>query len=188
MIPYKCNTNKRRFVFWLCCIVTGCCDKIKPTIKGESSMKFISWNVNGFRAVLKKGFEDFFNEQNADFFCIQETKMQEGQADFNPDGYFEFYHSALRKGYSGTAVFAKKEPLSTVFGINNEHNDEGRVITLEYENFYLVNCCTPNSKKELVRIDYRMQFEDDMRSWLLRLDNTKPVIYCGDLNVAHNEI
>lgn len=151
-------------------------------------MKFISWNVNGFRACLKKGFEEFFNLADADFFSLQETKMQPEQADFHPDGYEEFYYSAERKGYSGTAIFAKEKPLSVAYGINGKHTDEGRTITLEYENFYLVNCYVPNAKQELLRIDYRMEFEDDMRQYLSDLDKIKPVIYCGDLNVAHNEI
>ena len=151
-------------------------------------MKFISWNVNGFRACLKKGFEEFFNLMDADFFCLQETKMQPDQADFHPENYEEFYFSAERKGYSGTAIFAKEKPLSVAYGINDKHIDEGRVITLEYDNFYLVTCYTPNAKQELLRIDYRMEFEDDMRQYLCELDKVKPVIYCGDLNVAHNEI
>lgn len=151
-------------------------------------MKLISWNVNGFRACLKKGFEEFFHSADADFFCLQETKMQPEQADFHPEGYFEYYFSAEKKGYSGTAVFAKKEPLSVAYGIDNQYMDEGRVITLEYKNFYLVNCYAPNAKQELLRIDYRMEFEDAMRNYLSALDKIKPVIYCGDLNVAHNEI
>ena len=151
-------------------------------------MKFISWNVNGFRACLKKGFEEFFNLMDADFFCLQETKMQPDQADFHPENYEEFYFSAERKGYSGTAIFAKEKPLYVAYGINDKHTDEGRVITLEYDNFYLVTCYTPNAKQELLRIDYRMEFEDDMRQYLCELDKVKPVIYCGDLNVAHNEI
>ena len=151
-------------------------------------MKFISWNVNGFRACLKKGFEEFFNLMDADFFCLQETKMQPDQADFHPENYEEFYFSAERKCYSGTAIFAKENPLSVAYGINDKHTDEGRVITLEYDNFYLVTCYTPNAKQELLRIDYRMEFEDDMRQYLCELDKVKPVIYCGDLNVAHNEI
>ncbi len=151
-------------------------------------MKFISWNVNGFRACLKKGFEEFFTLSDADFFCLQETKMQPDQADFHPEGYEEFYYSAERKGYSGTAIFAKEKPLSVAYGVDGKHTDEGRTITLEYEDFYLVNCYTPNAKQELLRIDYRMEFEDDMRAYLCKLDKIKPVIYCGDLNVAHNEI
>lgn len=151
-------------------------------------MKLISWNVNGFRAVLQKGFNDFFTDENADIFCIQETKMQEGQADFSPQGYYCYYHSAVRKGYSGTAVFTKLKPKSVSYGIDDNHNDEGRAITLEFDNFFLVNCYTPNSKMELLRIDYRMEFEDAMRSYLSRLKKKKPVIYCGDLNVAHEEI
>ena len=154
-------------------------------------MRFISWNVNGFRAVLKKGFEDIFSELDADFFCLQETKMQEGQADFHPEGYREYYSCAEKKGYSGTAIFAKEslgEPLSVAYGINGEHNDEGRVITLEYPEFYLICCYVPNAQDGLKRIDYRCEFEDAMRAYMSELDKTKPVIYCGDLNVAHNEI
>ena len=151
-------------------------------------MKFISWNVNGFRSVLTKGFEDFFKEADADFFCLQETKMQVGQADFSPEGYFSYFFSAEKRGYSGTAVFCKKEPLRVLYGILDKHNNEGRVITLEYDKFYLVCAYVPNAQNELKRIDYRMEFEDDMRSYLCELDKSKPVIYCGDLNVAHNEI
>lgn len=151
-------------------------------------MKLISWNVNGFRSVLGKGFHDYFEQLDADFFCLQETKMQEGQADFSPEGYHIYYHSAQRKGYSGTAVFARKEPMNIRHGLFDRHLDEGRVITMEYPGFYLVNCYVPNAQPELKRIDYRMEFEDDMRAHLMALDREKPVIYCGDLNVAHNEI
>lgn len=151
-------------------------------------MKFISWNVNGFRAVLKKGFEDIFHELDADFFCLQETKMQEGQADFHPEGYHEYYSYAEKKGYSGTAIFAKKEPFSVAYGIEGKHNDEGRVITLEYEDFYLICAYVPNAQNELKRIDYRMEYEDDLRAYMSKLDKFKPVVYCGDLNVAHQEI
>ena len=151
-------------------------------------MKFISWNVNGFRAVLGKGFADIFNELDADFFALQETKMQEGQADFSPEGYHAFWFSAEKKGYSGTAIFAKNAPLSVAYGINGKHNDEGRVLTLEYDKFYFVNAYVPNAQDGLRRIDYRMEFEDDMREYLLSLEEKKPIIYCGDLNVAHNEI
>jgi len=151
-------------------------------------MKLISWNVNGFRSVLGKGFHDYFEQLDADFFCLQETKMQEGQADFSPEGYHIYYHSAQRKGYSGTAVFARKEPMNIRHGLFDRHLDEGRVITMEYPDFYLVNCYVPNAQPELKRIDYRMEFEDDMRAHLVALDREKPVIYCGDLNVAHNEI
>ena len=154
-------------------------------------MKFVSWNVNGFRAVLKKGFEDIFRELDADFFCLQETKMQEGQADFHPEGYYEYYNCAEKKGYSGTAVFVKKsagEPLSVAYGIKGEHDDEGRVITLEYPDFYLICCYVPNAQDGLRRIGYRCEFEDAMREYMKELDSVKPVIYCGDLNVAHNEI
>ena len=151
-------------------------------------MKFISWNVNGFRSVLTKGFEAFFKEADADFFCLQETKMQVGQADFSPEGYFSYFFSAEKRGYSGTAIFCKKEPLRVLYGISGKHTDEGRVITLEYDNFYLVCAYVPNAQNELKRIDYRMEFEDDMRAYLCGLNELKPVIYCGDLNVAHNEI
>ena len=151
-------------------------------------MKFISWNVNGFRAVLGKGFADIFKSADADFFCLQETKMQPGQADFEPEGYLSYWFSAEKKGYSGTAVFVKTEPLSVTYGINGQHTDEGRVITLEYSDFYLVCAYVPNAQDELKRIDYRMQFEDDMREYLSSLDKIKGVIYCGDLNVAHNEM
>ena len=151
-------------------------------------MKLISWNVNGFRACLTKGFGDFFAQADADIFCIQETKMQPDQADFAPEGYFRYFHSAEKKGYSGTAVFTKTEPISVEFGIHGMHTNEGRVITCEYEEFYFVCCYVPNAQNELKRIDYRMEFEDDMRGYLSELDKKKPVIYCGDLNVAHNEI
>ncbi len=152
-------------------------------------MKFISWNVNGFRACLNKGFEEFFNEQNADFFCIQETKMQPDQADFKPDGYYQYWYSAEKKGYSGTAIFTKHEPISVWYGLDIEkHDHEGRAITLEYEDFYLLCVYTPNSQRELARLDYRMEWENDLREYIKSLDATKPVIYCGDLNVAHQEI
>ena len=152
-------------------------------------MKFISWNVNGFRACLNKGFEEFFNEQNADFFCIQETKMQPDQADFKPDGYYQYWYSAEKKGYSGTAVFTKHEPISVWYGLDIEkHDHEGRAITLEYEDFYLLCVYTPNSQRELARLQYRMEWEDALREYIKSLDTTKPVIYCGDLNVAHEEI
>ena len=151
--------------------------------------RFISWNVNGLRACMQKGFIEFAQQQKADFICLQETKMQEGQAEIPLDGYKKFFNSAEKKGYSGTAVFTKLEPLSVV---NNgmemeEHSHEGRMITVDMGNFYLVNVYTPNSKDGLLRIDDRMQWEDDLRGYLMKLDSEKPVIYCGDLNVAHNE-
>ena len=151
-------------------------------------MRFISWNVNGFRAVLTKGFAQIFSELDADFFCLQETKMQTGQADFSPDGYHSYWFSAQKKGYSGTAVFTKHEPISVSYGIDGKHTDEGRVITLEYAEFYLVCAYVPNAQDGLKRIDYRMEFEDDMRAYLSALDKKKAVIYCGDLNVARSEI
>lgn len=151
-------------------------------------MKFVSWNVNGFRAVLQKGFDESFLQLDADVFCLQETKMQPGQADYDPPGYLDFWHSAQRKGYSGTAAFSRREPLSMTIGLGENHLDEGRVMTLEYPGFYLVNAYVPNAQPELKRIDYRMAFEDDMRAYLLQLDSKKPVVYCGDLNVAHQEI
>ncbi len=152
-------------------------------------MKFISWNVNGFRACLTKGFEEFFEEADADFFCIQETKMQPGQAELSTPDYYQYWYSAEKKGYSGTAVFAKKEPLSVSYGLGiEEHDHEGRAITLEYENFYLLCVYTPNAQRELARLSYRMEWEDALREYMKELDSKKPVIYCGDLNVAHEEI
>ena len=152
-------------------------------------MKFISWNVNGLRAVVTKGFSDIFRDLDADFFCLQETKLQEGQMDLSFDGYESYWNYAERKGYSGTAIFTKHTPLSVSYGIGvEEHDREGRVITLEYPDFYLVTVYTPNSQNELKRLDYRMQWEDDFLSYIKRLDEQKPVIFCGDLNVAHQEI
>lgn len=152
-------------------------------------MKFISWNVNGFRACLTKGFEEFFKEVDADFFCIQETKMQPGQAEFSTPDYYQYWYSAEKKGYSGTAIFAKKEPLSVSYGLGiEEHDHEGRAITLEYEDFYLLCVYTPNAQRELARLSYRMEWEDALREYMKSLDSKKPVIYCGDLNVAHEEI
>ena len=156
-------------------------------------MKLISWNVNGLRAVLKKGFEEFFNEVDADIFCIQETKMQKEQIDNDINNILKqyncYWNSALKKGYSGTAVFTKKQPINVFYGLGiEEHDQEGRVITLEFEKFYLVNCYTPNSKRELERLEYRMIWEDEFRNYLLNLNKIKPVILCGDLNVAHKEI
>jgi len=152
-------------------------------------MKFYSWNVNGLRSVAKKGFFDFFNQANADIFAIQETKMQPEQKEFDFKGYHEYWFSANKKGYSGTLIYTKIKPISVTYGINNEkYMDEGRIITLEYENFYFVTVYTPNSQRGLTRLDYRMQFEDDFREYLTKLDIVKPVVLCGDLNVAHKEI
>lgn len=152
-------------------------------------MKLISWNVNGLRAVVKKGFEDIFAEIDADVFCLQETKLQEGQIDLELEGYHQYWNYAVKKGYSGTAIFSKKEALSVKYGIGiEEHDQEGRVITVEYEDFYLVNCYTPNAQAELKRIEYRLKWEEDFLMFLKELEKTKPVILCGDLNVAHNEI
>lgn len=152
-------------------------------------MKLISWNVNGLRAVINKGFMDFFKQIDADIFCIQETKMQEGQIELILDGYYQYFNSAIKKGYSGTAVFTKEKPINVTYGIRiEEHDQEGRIITAEYEKFYLVNCYTPNSKRELERLEYRKIWEDEIRKYLKKLEETKPVIYCGDLNVAHEEI
>ncbi|MBN9646347.1 exodeoxyribonuclease III [Terrisporobacter glycolicus] len=152
-------------------------------------MKLISWNVNGIRACVSKNFMDFFNEVDADIFCLQETKLQENQIDLQLEGYFQYWNYAKKKGYSGTAIFTKKEPLSVTYGINiEEHDQEGRVITLEFEDFYMVTVYTPNSQSELKRLAYRMKWEDDFRSYLKKLDERKPVIVCGDLNVAHKEI
>ena len=152
-------------------------------------MKFISWNVNGLRACVKKGFLDFFNEVDADFFCVQETKLQEGQINLDLEGYYQYWNYAVKKGYSGTAIFTKHEPINVTYGIGiEEHDQEGRVITLEYPNFYLITVYTPNSQNELARLDYRMQWEEDFRAYLVKLDENKPVIVCGDLNVAHQQI
>ena len=152
-------------------------------------MKLVSWNVNGLRACLSHGFAESFAALDADVFCLQETKMQPGQADFHPEGYEEYFYSAQRKGYSGTACYCREKPLSVTLGVGQEaHDQEGRVITLEYPAFYLVNCYTPNSQDGLKRLDYRMEWEEMFRAYLLKLDAQKPVILCGDLNVAHQEI
>lgn len=152
-------------------------------------MKLISWNVNGIRACVKKNFLEFFKEANADIFCIQESKLQEGQISLELEGYFQYWNYAEKKGYSGTAIFTKVKPISCTYGINmEEHDKEGRVITLEFNDFYLVTVYTPNSKQELERLPYRMKWEDDLKSYLNALDIVKPVIVCGDLNVAHKEI
>ncbi len=151
--------------------------------------KFISWNVNGIRACVTKGFLDIFNALDADIFCLQETKLQSGQIDLDLPGYFQYWNYAEKKGYSGTAVFTKQEPISVFLGMDKqEHDTEGRLITLEFENFYFVCCYTPNAQDGLRRIEYRMQWEDDLREYLVSLSKTKGVVYCGDLNVAHNEI
>lgn len=152
-------------------------------------MKFVSWNVNGLRAIQKKGFKDFFEQIDADIFAIQETKMQEEQKDFDFPNYYEYWNCADKKGYSGTLIYTKEKPLNVSYGIDNEkYNDEGRIITLEYQDYYFVTVYVPNSQRELTRLDYRMQFEDDFRDYLTKLDSLKPVIVCGDLNVAHREI
>ncbi len=152
-------------------------------------MKMISWNVNGLRACVTKGFKDFFNSIDADIFSIQETKLQEGQIDFAPEGYFAYWNYAEKKGYSGVAVFTKKEPISVFYGMGiDEHDHEGRLITLEFEDFYHITAYVPNSQDKLARIDYRMKWEDDIFDYMKKLEEKKPVILCGDLNVAHNEI
>ena len=152
-------------------------------------MKLVSWNVNGIRACVKKGFLDYFQKVDADIFCIQETKLQENQIELNLEGYHQFWNYAERKGYSGTAVFTKEKPLTVSYGIElDEPDNEGRVITLEYDEFYLVNVYTPNSKRDLTRLDYRLIWEDAMIKHLIHLNTYKPVVFCGDLNVAHNEI
>ena len=152
-------------------------------------MKFISWNVNGLRACVGKGFLDFFKEADADIFCLQETKLQEGQIDLELPGYHQYWNYAEKKGYSGTAIFSKEEASQVTCGIGvEEHDHEGRVITLEYSDFYFVTVYTPNSQNELARLDYRMKWEDDFLAYLKKLEETKPVIFCGDLNVAHKEI
>ena len=152
-------------------------------------MKFISWNVNGIRACLTKGFMDFFNNVDADIFCLQETKVQAGQVELELNGYHQYWNYAEKKGYSGTAIFTKKEPMSVSYGLGiEEHDKEGRVITLEFEDFYFITVYTPNSKSELERLDYRMVWEDEFRNYMKKLEEKKPVVVCGDLNVAHKEI
>ncbi len=152
-------------------------------------MKFISWNVNGLRACMKKGFADFFQEMDADFFSIQETKMQQDQKTFKFDGYYEYWNDADKKGYSGTLIYTKHKPNNVFYGLpDNSYNDEGRIITLEYDNFFLVNTYVPNSKRELLRLEYRMVYEDKVRAYYQELSQSKPVILCGDLNVAHKEM
>jgi len=152
-------------------------------------MKFISWNVNGLRACMGKDFEGYFKSVDADIFCVQETKLQAGQIDFAPDGYYGYWNYAEKKGYSGTALFTKTEPISVSYGIGiEEHDKEGRVITAEFADYYFITCYTPNSQNELKRLDYRMQWETDFLAYLKKLEETKPVILCGDLNVAHKEI
>ncbi len=152
-------------------------------------MKIVSWNVAGFRACLKKGFEGFLKEIDADVFCLQEIKAEKSQIDFNPKGYMEFIYSAEKKGYSGTLIYTKKKPISVKYGMGiDEHDNEGRLITLEFEHFYLINTYVPNVKSDLSRLDYRMRWEDDLLIYIKKLEKTKPVIICGDLNVAHNEI
>lgn len=152
-------------------------------------LKLVSWNVNGIRACVKKGFLDYFHEVNADIFCLQETKCQEGQIELNLDGYYQYWNSAVKKGYSGTAVFTKKKPLSVKYGVGlAEEEIEGRIITLEYEGFYLVNVYTPNAQRDLARLGYRLSWEDELLGYIKELDQIKPVVYCGDLNVAHQDI
>ena len=152
-------------------------------------MKLISWNVNGIRACVGKNFMEFFNEVDADIFCLQETKLQENQIDLQLEGYYQYWNYAKKKGYSGTAIFTKKEPLNAIYGMGiEEHDQEGRLITLEFEDFYMVTVYTPNSQSELKRLNYRMKWEDDFKKYLKELDKKKPVIVCGDLNVAHKEI
>ena len=152
-------------------------------------MKLLSWNVNGLRACMNKNFNEFFNDVDADIFCLQETKLQEGQIDFAPEGYYCYWNYAEKKGYSGTAIFTKQKPIHVQYGMGiAEHDKEGRLITLEFDDYYLATVYVPNSQRELKRIEYRMKWEDDFRNYILSLDKSKPVIYCGDLNVAHKEI
>lgn len=162
---------------------------VNDTGRNARYMKLISWNVNGLRACMGKGFMDFFNEADADVFCLNETKLQEGQIDLDLSGYHQYWNYAEKKGYSGVALFTKKEPINVTYGIGvEEHDNEGRVITAEYENFYLIAVYVPNSQRELTRLDYRMKWEEDFLKYILKLEKKKPVIYCGDLNVAHKEI
>ena len=160
-----------------------------PAVREETQMRFISWNVNGLRAAVGKGFLDFFHEIDADIFCIQETKLQEGQIELDLPGYYDYWNYADKKGYSGTAIFTKEKPINVTYGMGiDEHDHEGRLITAEYETFYMVCCYTPNAQRELTRLEYRMTWEDALRAYLKELDAKKPVVYCGDLNVAHEEI
>ncbi len=164
-------------------------DNFEDESGGKHMTKLISWNVNGLRACIGKGFQDFFKEVNADIFCIQESKLQEGQIQLELDGYEQFWNYAAKKGYSGTAIFTKIKPIAAFCGIGiEEHDNEGRVITLEFDEYFLVNVYTPNSKRELERLEYRMKWEDDFRVYLKKLEEKKPIIFCGDLNVAHNDI
>jgi exodeoxyribonuclease III len=159
--------------------------------QGEENrlMKLVSWNVNGIRACVKKGFLDYFHEVDADLFCLQETKLQEGQISLELDGYYQYWNYALKKGYSGTSIFTKKKPLTVSYGIGTkEEEPEGRIITLEFDSFFLVNVYVPNAKRDLTRLDYRLEWEDEIREYVSKLDQIKPVIFCGDLNVAHQEI
>lgn len=159
------------------------------TTKGANMKKLISWNVNGLRACMGKGFEEYFNRVDADILCLQETKISEGQVDYNPEGYYCYWNYAEKKGYSGTAIFTKEEPLNVTYGMGiEEHDKEGRIITLEFNGYYMITVYTPNSKRELERLDYRQVWEDDFRKYVNELRETKPVIICGDLNVAHKEI
>lgn len=152
-------------------------------------MKLVSWNVNGLRACVRKGFLDYFHEVDADIFCIQETKLQEGQIDLELEGYYQFWNYAEKKGYSGTAIFSKIKPLTVHYGVGDKNDEsEGRIITLEFADYYLVNVYTPNSQRDLARLDYRLEWEDEIRIYLQKLDEEKPIILCGDLNVAHEEI
>lgn len=154
-----------------------------------ANKKLISWNVNGLRACMGKGFMEFFEQADADIFCLQEIKLQEGQIDWNKEGYYAYWNYAEKKGYSGTAIFTKEKPLEVTYGLGiEEHDQEGRVITLEFPEYYLITVYTPNSQSELARLDYRMKWEDDFRAYLLQLRKNKPVIVCGDMNVAHKEI
>ncbi len=152
-------------------------------------MKLVSWNVNGLRACVKKGFLDYFNEMDADIFCVQETKLQEGQIELDLEGYHQYWNYALKKGYSGTAVFSKVKPLSVSYGVGDENEEsEGRILTLEFEDFYLINVYTPNSQRDLARLNFRLEWEDSMLAYLTQLNESKPIVMCGDLNVAHMEI
>ncbi len=185
--PVWYTYNYYNFIYLLLVSLSVTIDEID--VRSLAKLKLISWNVNGLRACVRKGFLDYFNEVNADVFCVQETKLQEGQIDLQLDGYYQYWNYAVKKGYSGTAVFTKEQPLSVKYGVGDADTEaEGRILTIEFEKFYVVNVYAPNAQRDLARLPLRLEWEEDMRAYLKELDQRKPVILCGDLNVAHEEI